>query len=120
MQCPVCKNETNPTLVYCQNCGAPTTADVTDIIADDEKKLAERRRIQSMRDAKGLLFTGLALFITVLLLRIVLVKERHDDHRTSFRVPYSVLEQANVDPPVALPSAARQIPIPEYDFNDPK
>jgi hypothetical protein len=120
VQCPVCKNETNPTLVYCQNCGAPTTADVTDIIADDEKKLAERKRIQSMRDAKGLLFTGLALFITVLLLRIVLVKERHDDHRTSFRVPYSVLEQANVDPPVALPSAARPIPIPEYDFNDPK
>lgn len=120
MQCAVCKSETNPTLVYCQNCGAPTTADIGDILADEEKKLAERRAASALRDAQGLFFTAVALLMVVVALRLVLVKQRAYDHRPAFRPPYALVEEAALDPPATLPADALEVPIPDYDPNAPR
>jgi hypothetical protein len=116
VKCPNCSEEVNPTLVYCQGCGAPTDADFSDVIEDEERKAAERRRVSAVREAQELLYLALFLLASIIVLRVVLLKERRHEHVTSFRLPYAVLEDANLDPPVAVPAEARTIKLPPPDY----
>lgn len=110
MKCPNCSEEVNPTLVYCQGCGAPTDADFSDVIEDEEKKAAQRRLSSAVREAEELFYLGLFLLISVIVLRVALLKERRHEHTTSFRVPFATLE--GLDPPVTVANEARPIKIP--------
>jgi hypothetical protein len=112
MKCFQCQAEINPTLVYCSNCGAPVEADAADILEDDERRREETRILQAVRDAKGLLVTGVFSLVSVLVLRAVFLRPPAEDHVPAFRAPYALIEDAGIDPTSALPVAAEVIPLP--------
>ncbi len=112
MKCPSCQAEVNPTLVYCTTCGGPIEADITDVLADEERRREETRILQSVREAKGLLVTGLFCLVAVIALRIVFLDDRTYDDTPAFRAPFALVEEAPVDPPAALPLEPLVIPLP--------
>jgi hypothetical protein len=118
MKCPQCQFEVNPTLVYCSNCGAPTEADITDVLEDDNRKREETRILQQVRDAKGLLIAALFVLGATIVVRAVLLAPRTYDHTPAFRAPYAVIEDAGLDPPSALPTEPLVIPLPSENETD--
>ncbi len=116
MICPACNEETNPTLVYCQNCGGPTQADEFTVFKDQERKAREMRAVEATKEAKNLLTLALFMLGCVIALRVVLIKEPNADGYTSYRVPYSIVEEAAGDPPPAVVDVERrEIPFPESE-----
>lgn len=112
MKCPSCQAEVNPTLVYCSTCGQPIEADITDVLADEERRREETRLLQSVRDAKGLLITGLFTLGAVIALRVLFLDDRTYDETPAFRAPYVLVEEAPLDPPTALTLEPLVIPLP--------
>jgi hypothetical protein len=113
VRCPQCDNEVNPTLVYCSSCGVPLDVDVTDVIEDEHRRREETRIISAVREAKGLLVLGLFSLAVVIALRALFLDKRTYDEVPSMRVPFSVVEEAGIDPPAAVPIEPMPIPIPE-------
>ncbi len=112
MKCPACQAEVNPTLVYCSTCGQPIEADITDVLADEERKREETRILQSVREAKGLLVAGLFALASVIALRVLFLDKRTYDDTPAFRAPYALVEEAALDPPTALTLEPLVIPLP--------
>lgn len=113
MKCPVCQAEVNPTLVYCSSCGVPMEVDAADLLEDDQRKREETRILQSVRDAKELLVTALFTLAATIFVRVVFLDRRTYDEMPAFRVPYAVIEDAGVDPPIAMSLDPAPIPLPE-------
>lgn len=113
MKCFNCGEETNPTLVYCQECGVPLDTDIEDIARDEEAKARELRERDGLLQAKGLFVLSLFLFGVIVALRVVILSERHDDYFTSYRVPSKVVTEAGIDPPSGVPIDAMTLPFPK-------
>jgi len=115
MRCSNCQEETNPTLIYCHSCGVPLELDIEAIAEDEDRKLEESKRIEATQKAKDLLVLALFLFAVTVAARVVLLKEQRYDHFVSYRAPYKLIEEAGIDPPMALKSDPMIIPIPDYE-----
>ena len=112
MRCYNCDHEVNPTLLYCQNCGTPLDADEEDIQLDAEERAAERLAFEATRDAKGYLVLALFLFGAAVIARMVLLSDQYYEHYPAYRVPYTVVAEEGLEPPVAVELETLRIPLP--------
>ncbi|MCO5167979.1 MAG: hypothetical protein M9894_16670 [Planctomycetes bacterium] len=115
MKCPVCTAEINPTLVYCSACGVPLEVDAADILEDEERRREETRILQAVRAAKELLVTALFVLGATIFVRVLFLDRRTYDDMPAFRVPYAVIEEAGIDPPIATTLDPAPIPLPEEE-----
>ncbi len=113
MKCYNCDEEVNPTLVYCNSCGVPLDTQPEDVIFDAEEKAAERRQVEAQQKAKGLLVLALFLFVATVVTRQIVLRDQHYDHTPAYRVPYSIVAEDGLEPPVALDVPPLPITIPE-------
>ena len=113
MKCYNCEEEINPTLVYCNSCGVPLDTEPEDLIFDAEEQAAERRQFEAKEKAKGMLVLALFLFVAVVVARQVVLSDQDYDHTPAYRVPYSVVAEEGLEPPVALDVPTLPIDLPE-------
>ena len=113
MDCYNCAQEVNPTLVYCNSCGVPLDTQPEDLIFDAEEKAAERRQFDAKQKALRLLILSLFLFVGTVVARQIVLRDQQYDHTPAYRVPYSVVAEEGLEPPVALDVPTLEIKLPD-------
>ena len=113
MKCFNCKQETNPTLVYCNNCGVPLETSLEDLQADEEERVARGLEIQGLHAAKRLFVLSLFLFGLTVALRMVILYGHRYDAFASYQAPAEWVLQRTSEPPESAPVVELEVPLPE-------
>lgn len=113
MKCGNCATEINPTLVYCQSCGAPVETDFAAIQAAENERIEEAKRIEATLHAKDKMILALFLLGAVFVLRLVLLDKKPYDATTAYRAPYKLVEEAGIDPSATIDTPALALPLPD-------
>lgn len=117
MECPHCSADTDPTLLYCKNCGEQIELDPEQVrksIERDEEVLAVEHLEEKTKVG---LYLAAFVLVVVIAFRIVVVRRVEGEVNPGYFAPARVVEDKAAEPPasVELPVAPIEIPTEKED-----